>query len=109
MFDADKNMGSNGLRVLWIILSGFGIVMILGVIVGFLSVHMAEGGGPLTISGYAILAAFMSVTLALAFAIWKLFRQMKRSGEKVPRREKVNNRYLLGTLLFSGVIGAGIA
>jgi hypothetical protein len=34
---------------------------------------------------------------------------MKRSGEKVPRREKVNNRYLLGTLLFSGVIGAGIA
>ena len=109
MFDVDEKTGSNGLRILWIILSGFGIIMILAFITGFLSAHMSEGGGPLNTAGYAILAALISVTILLAFVIWKLFRQMKRSDQKVPRREKVNNRYLLGTLLFSGVIGAGIA
>jgi hypothetical protein len=109
MFDADEKAGSNGRRILWISLCGLGMIIILGAIAGHLSAHIAEGGGPLNIAGYAVLAALMSVTLALAFVIWRLFRQMKRSGEKVPRREKVYNRYWLGTVLFSGLIGAGMA
>jgi hypothetical protein len=70
---------------------------------------MEEGGGPLYIAGYAILAAFISVTLALAFAIWRLFRQMKRSDQKVPQREKVYNRFLIGSFLFGGVTGLILA
>jgi len=109
MFDVDEKAGSNGKRILWIILSGFGIVMILGAVVGFLSAHMSEGGGPLSTAGYAVLAALISVALALAFAIWRLFRQMKRSDQKVPQREKIYNRFLIGSFTFGGVTGLVLA
>ena len=109
MFNADENGGRNALRILGMIFCGFGIIMLLGAITGFLSVHMAEGGGPLNLSGYAILASFISVTLVLAFAIWRLFRQMKRSDQKVPQREKVYNRFLIGSFLFGGVTGLVLA
>lgn len=109
MFDVGEKAGSNGKRILWIILSGFGIVMILGAVVGFLSAHMSEGGGPLNTAGYAILVALISAAIALAFAIWRLFHQMTRSGEKVPRREKVYNRFLVGSFLFGGVTGLVLA
>jgi hypothetical protein len=109
MFDADEDAGSNGKRILWMSLCGFGIIMLLGAITGFLSAHMEEGGGPLNLAGYAILAAFICVTLALAFAIWRLFRQMKRSDHKVPQREKVYNRFLIGSFIFGGVTGLILA
>lgn len=109
MFDVDENADRNGRRILWMSLCGLGIIMILGAITGFLSAHMSEGGGPLTISGYAVLAALMSVTLLLAFVIWKLFRQMKRSDQKVPRREKVYNRFMVGSFIFGGVTGLLLA
>ena len=109
MFNADENGGRNALRILGMIFCGFGIIMLLGAITGFLSVHMAEGGGPLNLAGYAILAALISVTLVLAFAIWRLFRQMKRSDQKVPQREKVYNRFLIGSFLFGGVTGLVLA
>lgn len=109
MFDANEDAGNNGKRILWMSLCGFGIIMLLGAITGFLSAHMEEGGGPLNLAGYAILAAFICVTLALAFAIWRLFRQMKRSDQKVPQREKVYNRFLIGSFIFGGVTGLILA
>lgn len=109
MFDADENAGRNGKRILWIILSGLGIIMILGYIAGHLSAHMSESGGPLNTTDYAILGVLISVTLALAFAIWRLFHQMKRSGEKVTRREKAYNRFLAGSFIFGGVTGLVLA
>jgi hypothetical protein len=109
MFDVDENADQNGRRILWMTVCGFGMIMILAYIAGHLSAHMSEGGGPLNTAGYAILAALMSVTLALAFVIWKLFRQMKRSGEKLPRREKMNNRFLIGSFIFGGVTGLLLA
>jgi hypothetical protein len=51
----------------------------------------------------------MSVALLLAFVIWKLFRQMKRSDQKVPRREKVYNRFMVGSFIFGGVTGLLLA
>ena len=109
MFDANEDAGNNGKRILWMSLCGFGIIMLLGAITGFLSAHIEEGGGPLNIAGYAILAAFICVTLALAFAIWRLFRQMKRSDQKVPQREKIYNRFLIGSFIFGGVTGLILA
>ena len=109
MFDVDEKADRNGRRILWIILSGFGIVMLLGAVGGFLSAHMSDGGGPLNTAGYAVLAVLISVALALAFAIWRLFRQMKQSGKKVPRREKVYNRFMVGSFIFGGVTGLVLA
>ena len=109
MFDADEDVGGNGLRILWMILCGFGIVLLSGVITGFLSASMAEGGSALKMADYAILATLISVTLLLAFIIWKLFQHMKSSREKMPRREKMYNRVLIGSFLFGGVTGIALA
>jgi len=109
MIDADEKADRNGKRMLWIILSDFGIIMLLGAVVGFLSAHMSDGGGPLNTAGYAVLAVLISVTLALAFVIWRLFHQMKRSDQKVPQREKIYNRFLIGSFTFGGVTGLVLA
>ncbi len=109
MFDADEDVGGNGLRILWMILCGFGIVLLSGVITGFLSASMAEDGSAQKILDYAILATLISVTLLLAFIIWKLFQRMKSSREKMPHREKVYNRFLVGSFLFGGVTGIALA
>ncbi|MFM2236631.1 MAG: hypothetical protein RL209_665 [Pseudomonadota bacterium] len=109
MFDADEAAGGNGLRILWMILCGFGIVLLSGVITGFLSASMAEGGSALKMTDYAILATLISVTLLLAFIIWKLFQRMKSSREKIPHREKMYNRVLIGSFLFGGVTGIALA
>ena len=109
MFDADEDVGGNGLRILWMILCGFGIVLLSGVITGFLSAHMEAGGSALKMADYAILATLISVTLLLAFIIWKLFQRMKSIGEKASRREKTYNRFLIGSFLFGGVTGIALA
>jgi len=41
MRDADQKTGGNIARNLWMMLSGAGIIMLLGVITGFLSQHNA--------------------------------------------------------------------
>jgi hypothetical protein len=109
MFDADEDVGGNGLRILWMILCGFGIVLLSGVITGFLSASMAEGGSALKMADYAILAALISLTFLLALIIWKLFQRMKSSREKMPHREKMYNRVLIGSFLFGGVTGITLA
>lgn len=109
MFDADENAGSNNRRTLWMILCGLGIIMLLGAIAGFLAQHEEQNGGPMDVSDMSILGVFVTVILILGFAIWKLFQQGKLSGERVPRREKLYNRILIGCGLLGGVIGLALA
>ena len=109
MRDADQKTGGNIARNLWMMLSGVGIIMLLGVITGFLSQHNAQGGGALNFAGVAVLGAIAAASLILAFVIWKLFQQGKQRGEKVPRREKVYNRFLVGCFLLGGVTGLALS
>lgn len=108
MVDAN-DQGSNTQRALWMILCGLGIVMLLGAIAGFLAQHNEQGGGALSSTGLIVLGVFVSVILVLAFAIWKLFQQVRQSGERVPRREMLYNRILIGCGLFGGIIGVVLA
>ena len=108
MFDVDENADRNSRRILWMTVCGFGMIMILAYIAGHLAAHMSEGGGPLITADYAILPALMSFTFVLAFIIWRLFRQMKRSGEKVTRREKLNRNIMMACTGLGVVIGLAI-
>jgi len=109
MGDADQKMGGNIARNLWMMFSGIGIVMISGAITGYLSQRGAEGDGPLNMLDVSILGLFAVVILVLAFAIWRLFQQTKQSGERVPRRERLNNRIIWGCGIFGGIIGLALA
>lgn len=109
MIDTHEKGGSNTQRNIWMLLCGLGIILLLGAIAGFLSGHNAEGGGSLNSSGLGILGIFVAVILVLAFAIWKLAEQKKQSGERVLRREKLNNRVIWGCGVIGGVIGLTLA
>ena len=109
MTDADNMANNNGRRRLWMMFSGIGIIMISGAISGYLSQRDAQGDGPLTTLDVSILGLFAAVILLLAFAIWRLFQQTKQSGERVPRRERMNNRIIWGYGIFGGIIGLTLA
>lgn len=109
MTDADDMANNNGRRRMWMMFSGIGIIMISGAISGYLSQRDAQGDGPLTTLDVAILGFLAAVILVLAFAIWRLFQQTKRSGERVPRRERLNNRIIWGCGIFGGIIGLALA
>ena len=68
MMDRDEIAGSNGRRVLWMIVATFGIIMTGGAIAGFLA------------------------------------EKIKLSGDPLSRREKLNNRILIGCGIFGGLV-----
>jgi hypothetical protein len=109
MTDADDVANNNGRRRLWMMFSGIGIIMTSGAISGYLSQRNAEGDGALNMLDVSILGLFAAVILLLAFAIWRLFQQTKQSGERVPRRERLNNRIIWGCGIFGGIIGLTLA
>jgi hypothetical protein len=105
----DDDASSNGRRILWIIVASFGLIMTAGAIAGFLSAMSAQGNGNIDAVSVAVLAVFVTIIGALAFTIWNLTRKMRTSQEKVPRREKLYNRILVGCMIFGGIIGLTLA
>jgi len=109
MTDADDMAINNGRRRMGMMFSGIGIIMISGAISGYLSQRNAEGDGALNMLDLSILGIFAAVILLLAFAIWRLFQRTKQIGERVPRRERLNNRIIWGCGIFGGIIGLTLA
>lgn len=109
MFDANEDAGSNGKRILWMSLCGFGIIMLLGAITGFLSAHMEEGGSTLDGVDYAILVLFISLVFILGGTSWKLFQPMKQNFGKGPRREQLNRNIIWACTGLGGITGLALA
>jgi hypothetical protein len=109
MADADDVANNNGRRMLWVIVSGLGIVMTAGAVAGFLDAYAAHGGGALGTAGILTLCGFAAIITGLAFAIWQNFRQMQASNEVLTRREKLNRNMTYGFVLVGGAIGLLLA
>lgn len=109
MTDRDEVAGSNGRSIMWIIVSGLGIVMTAGAVAGYLAEHEAQGGGSLGTAGMLTLGVFAAIIIGLAFAIWRNVRMMKASNEVLTRREKLNRNYVWGFGLAGGAIGLCLA
>ena len=102
-----ENDASNGRSVLWILLAGLGIVMTAGAIAGFVSGH--EGKGAFSGLAIGVIAGFIVIITALAFAIWRNARKLKTSGEPMTKREKLNRDIILACGLLGGLMGAAMA
>lgn len=109
MMQDEDNAPSNGRRMLWIIIASLGVVMTSGAIAGFVSEMKAQGDGAMDGTSLIVLGVFVAIIGALAFVIWSLTQKMRTSGEKIPRREKLNNKILIGCGLFGGIIGLTLA
>ena len=105
MIDRDEIAGSNGRRFMWVIVSGFGIVMTAGAVSGYLAAHEAQGGGSIGIAGILTLCVFATIIIGLAFAIWRNVSKMKASNEGLTRRETLNRNMIYGFVLIGGAIG----
>lgn len=105
MTQHDEDTSSNGRRTLWVVVASLGIVMTAGAITGFLSEMKAQGNAIFDGPSIAVLIAFAAIIGVLAFVILNLVRKMRASGEKVPRREKMNSRMIIACGIFGGFIG----
>jgi hypothetical protein len=105
MIDRDEIAGSNGRHMMWVIVSGLGIVMTAGAVAGYLAAHEAQGSGALGTAGIVTLFVFATIIIGLAYAIWRNVRQMKASNEGLTRREKLNRNIVWGCGLAGGAIG----
>lgn len=105
----EDNAPSNGRRMLWIIIASLGVIMTSGAIAGFLSEMQAQGDGTMDGTSFIVLGVFVAIIGGLAFIIWNLTQKMRTSGEKIPRREKLNNKILIGCGIFGGIIGLTLA
>ena len=109
MIDRDEIAGSNGRHMMWVIVSGLGIVMTAGAVAGYLAAHEAQGSGALGTAGIVTLFVFATIIIGLAYAIWRNVRQMKASNEGLTRREKLNRNIVWGCGLAGGAIGLFLA
>ena len=105
MTDADEMANNNGRRMLWVIVSGLGIMMTAGAVAGYLAAHEAQGGGALGTAGIVTLCVCAAIITGLAFAIWRNVSKMKASNEGLTRREKLNRNMIYGFVLVGGAIG----
>ena len=109
MIDRDEIAGSNLRRMMWVIVSGLGIVMTAGAVAGYLAAHEAQGGGALGTAGILTLCGFAAIIIGLAYAIWRNVSKMKASNEGLTRREKLNRKIVWGCGLAGGAIGLFLA
>jgi hypothetical protein len=105
MIDRDEIAGSNVRRMMWVIVSGLGIVMTAGAVAGYLAAHEAQGGGALGTAGILTLCGFAAIIIGLAYAIWRNVSKMKASNEGLSRREKLKPNMIYGFELVGGAIG----
>ena len=101
-----QDEGSNGRRVMWIILSGLGIAMTGGAIAGYLAEHQAQGGGSLGTSGTIAMAVFAALIIGLGYAIWRNVKTLRLDGAELTRRERLNRNILVACLLMGAAFGA---
>ena len=105
MIGRDEIAGSNGRHMMWVIVSGLGIVMTAGAIAGYLAAHEAQGSGAIGAAGVLTLCGFAAIIIGLAYAIWRNISKMKASNEGLTRREKLNRNIVWGCGLVGGAIG----
>lgn len=109
MVEPVNEQGSNTRRILWMMLSGLGIVMMAGAVAGYLAEHQAQGGGPLGAAGMIVMAVFAAIIIGLGYAIWRNGRALKLDGDDLTRRERLNRNIMIGCMALGAVMGGGLA
>lgn len=109
MTDSDDIAQSNGRRIMWIIISTLGIVMVGGAIAGYMAEHNAQGGGPLGTAGIVTFSVFAALIAGLGYVIWTNSRKLKANSEPLTKREKLNRNILLGCGIGGGIVGLTIS
>jgi hypothetical protein len=109
MVEPVDEQGSNGRRIIWMMLSGLGIVMTGGAIAGYLAQHQEQGGGPLGTVGLIVMAVFGAIIIGLAYAIWRNVRGLNRDADDLTRRERLNRNIMIGCTLLGAVMGGALA
>lgn len=104
-----KGQGSNGRRILWMVVSALGMVMTAGAVAGYLAEHQSQGGGPLGNAGIVVMAVFAAIIIGLGYAIWRNAAALKRQEDDLTRRERLNRNIMIGCLALGAAMGGTLA
>jgi hypothetical protein len=77
MTEREENPG--GRRVLWMCLCGLGIVMVMGMIAGYVGERGAAAGTPFDTTDIVFLSIFAALIAALGLALWYQGRKLARA------------------------------
>jgi hypothetical protein len=105
MVEPENEQGSNGRRILWMTVSGFGIVMTAGAIAGYLAQHQAQGGGPLDAADLMVMAVFGAIIIGLGYTILRNAKGLKRDDNDLTPRERLNRNIMIGSTALGAVLG----
>jgi hypothetical protein len=109
MVEPENGQGSNARRILWMAVSGLGIIITAGAVAGYLAGHQAQGGGPLGTASVIVMAVFGAIITGLGYAIWRNATALKREEANLTRRERLNRNIMIGCLLLGAVMGGTLA
>jgi hypothetical protein len=109
MAEPVNEQGSNGRRIIWMMVSGLGVVMTGGAIAGYLAEHQAQGGGPLDTVGMIVMAVFGALIIGLCYIIWRKATVLKRDEDGLTRRERLNRNVMVGCMALGAVMGGVLA
>jgi hypothetical protein len=105
--DATAGFGALARRIGMIVLGGFGALLGVGVITGFIAAHQEHGGGPMSVRDVLILAGAGLFVLGCLYAGWRAVRSLRTtsvaSGPPTPRE----GRYRM-VMILAGVLGGAI-
>jgi hypothetical protein len=110
--DATAGVGAMAGRLAIIALAGFGALLGVGVITGFLAAHHDHGGGAMSVRDVLILAGAGLFVLGCLYAGWRAVRSLRTAsaadGPPTPREGRYRMVMILAGLL-GGAIGLILA
>jgi len=110
--DATAGVGTLAGRIAMIVLGGFGALLGVGVITGFIAAHQEHGGGAMSVRDVLILAGATLFVLGCLYAGWRAVRSLRTAsaagGPPTPREGRYRMVMILAGLL-GGAIGLILA
>lgn len=100
---------SGGRRIMWMMISGLGIVVTGGAIAGFLAEQQAQAGRSLGTTGIIAISVFGAIIVGLVYAIWHNGRLLSRDSGDLTRRERLNRNIIIGCMALGAVMGGMLA
>lgn len=97
--------GGHFKRVALIAVTGIGVIFAAGVLIGFFTAHIEQGGGALSALQWTVVLGVAALLLLCVALFLKQVPAFFGTSAASNRREKLNRRIMTGALLLGVVIG----
>lgn len=83
----------------------FGLIFLSGIIAGMLAGHNEDGAGPMSAAFMAILAALVTIIIAICIYVYRPLKRMISGNNDLTKRERLNRNIMLICVLIGAFTG----